>query len=74
MRNPAQNRQVSVRKMARAFRPYRYMSVTKEDRENVRLVRERVKCGKPSCRCARGQRHGPYTFLRYQDWGRGCRP
>lgn len=54
--------------MARALRPYRYVSVAKEDRENARLVRERVKCWKPSCRCARGLRHGPYTFLRYEYW------
>jgi hypothetical protein len=27
-----------------------------------------------SCRCARGLRHGPYTFLRYQYWdgNAGC--
>ena len=31
-------------------------------------MREWVKCGKPTCRCARGLRHGPYTFLRYQYW------
>ena len=31
-------------------------------------MRERVKCGKPSCRCVRGLRHGPYTFLRYHYW------
>jgi hypothetical protein len=34
----------------------------------VTVVRERVRCGKPSCRCARGLRHGPYMFLRYQYW------
>jgi hypothetical protein len=46
------------------------MSVTKEDRENARLVRERVKCGKPSCRCARDAkyRHGPYTSLRFEEF------
>ena len=33
-------------------------------------MHERVRCGKPSCRCARGLRHGPYTFLRYQYWDR----
>ena len=31
-------------------------------------MRERVKCRKPSCRCIRGLRHGPYPFLRYQYW------
>ena len=52
----------------RALRPFRYLRIPPQDRERVHLVRERVKCGKPSCRCARGLRHGPYTFLRYQYW------
>ena len=58
--------------MAQALRPYRYMSVAKEDCENPRLVRERVKCGKPSCRCAGDAkyRHGPYTSLRFEEFDR----
>jgi Family of unknown function (DUF6788) len=52
----------------RALRPFRYLRIPAQDRERVHLVRERVKCGKPSCRCVRGLRHGPYTFLRYQYW------
>ena len=53
---------------ARPLRPFRYLRIPPEDRERVHLVHERVKCGKPCCRCARGLRHGPYTFLRYQYW------
>jgi len=58
--------------MERALRPYRYLTVAKEDREDPRLVRERVKCGKPSCRCAKdvGYRHGPYMYLRYEEYDR----
>jgi hypothetical protein len=52
----------------RALRPFRYLRIPAQDRERVHLVHERVKCGKPSCRCVRGLRHGPYTFLRYQYW------
>ena len=33
-----------------------------------RLVREGIRCGKPGCRCARGSKHGPYWYLRYQCW------
>jgi hypothetical protein len=48
------------------------MSVAEEDRENPRLVREGVKCGKPSCRCAGDakHRHGPYIYLRYEEFDR----
>jgi hypothetical protein len=28
------------------------------------------KCGKPTCRCARGQRHGPYWSRRWREDGR----
>jgi len=31
------------------------------------LVRYRVRCGKPACRCATGDGHGPYWFLRWRD-------
>lgn len=30
-------------------------------------------CGKPSCRCARGEPHGPYYFLSIQSAGRNDR-
>ncbi len=33
------------------------------------LVRHRVRCGKPACRCATGEGHGPYWFLHWRDGG-----
>ena len=58
--------------MARVLRPYHYLTVAEEDRDDPRLVRERVKCGKPSCRCAQDvrHRHGPYLYLRYEEYDR----
>lgn len=34
------------------------------------LRAERVRCGKRSCRCARGTRHGPYLYRRWREDGR----
>ena len=34
------------------------------------LQRESRRCGKPSCRCARGMLHGPYWYLRWREGGR----
>jgi hypothetical protein len=34
------------------------------------LRAEWVRCGKPSCRCVRGERHGPYLFRRWRQNGR----
>jgi hypothetical protein len=31
---------------------------------------EWVRCGKPGCRCARGQRHGPYVRRHWREGGR----
>ena len=31
------------------------------------LVSHRVRCGKPTCRCATGEGHGPYTFLYWRE-------
>ena len=31
---------------------------------------ELVRCGKPSCRCARGDLHGPYLYRRWREGGR----
>lgn len=31
---------------------------------------EWVRCGKPNCRCARGERHGPYLYRRWREGGR----
>jgi hypothetical protein len=51
-------------------RAYRWLAVKPQDRETPQLVRERVKCGKPSGRCTRGVRHGPYWYFRYEEWDR----
>jgi hypothetical protein len=29
-----------------------------------------VRCGRPSCRCANGELHGPYHYLFWRDSGR----
>ena len=34
------------------------------------LVAHRVRCGKPACRCAAGEGHGPYAFLYWRQDGR----
>ena len=31
---------------------------------------EYIRCGKPSCRCARGELHGPYLYRRWREDGR----
>jgi len=33
------------------------------------LVSHRVRCGKPACRCAGGEGHGPYVFLHWREGG-----
>jgi hypothetical protein len=52
------------------MRSYRWLTVSMQDREAPQLVREWVKCGKPSCHCAGGVRHGPYWYFRYEEWDR----
>jgi Family of unknown function (DUF6788) len=49
-------------------RTFRWLTIKPKDREDPELVRELVKCGKPSCRCSRGVRHGPYWYFRYEEW------
>src|ERR687887_19345 len=34
------------------------------------LQAERKACGKPACRCARGELHGPYLYRRWRERGR----
>jgi hypothetical protein len=34
------------------------------------LLAELVACGKPSCRCAAGRRHGPYLYRRWREQGK----
>jgi hypothetical protein len=69
----AENRRNPVPKtMTGELRPFRYLAVQPEDRERIQLVREFVRCGKPRCRCEHGLRHGPYWYLRYQEWDRAA--
>jgi len=39
----------------------------------VHLERRRVRCGKSRCRCAKGDRHGPYLYLRFRESATGRR-
>lgn len=34
------------------------------------LVEQYVTCGKPTCRCARGDKHGPLSYLYWKEQGR----
>ncbi len=34
------------------------------------LVKQYVICGKPGCRCQRGQKHGPLYYLYWKEQGR----
>lgn len=34
------------------------------------LARQWVRCGRPSCRCARGELHGPYWYHFTREGGR----
>ncbi len=34
------------------------------------LVEQYVTCGKPACRCARGDKHGPLSYLYWKEQGR----
>ena len=58
--------------MPRTLRSYRYLRVSEQDRENPHLVRELIRCGKSSCGCAKDERrrHGPYWYLRFEEWDR----
>jgi hypothetical protein len=44
-----------------------------QDRESPRLVRERMRYGKPTCRCAEDstRRHGPNWYLSWEELDRG---
>jgi hypothetical protein len=35
------------------------------------LQRQQRRCGRPGCRCQRGELHGPYTYLAVRIGGRG---
>ena len=47
---------------------YRYLCVSRNDRTSPYLTWKFVKCGKTPCRCNSGTRHGPYPYLRWEDW------
>lgn len=34
------------------------------------VIAQMVRCGKPSCKCARGELHGPYFYRFYRYGGR----
>src|SRR3989442_15736583 len=58
--------------MPRTLRSYRYLRVSEQDRDDPHLVRELVRCGKSSCGCAKDvrRRHGPYWYLRFEEFDR----
>lgn len=40
---------------------------------NGSLEVRRVKCGRANCKCAKGELHGPYTYVRTYDGGQRWR-
>jgi hypothetical protein len=70
---PSENRLLGLPKTRpRTLRPYHYLRVAEQDRDNPHLVRELVRCGKPSCGCVTDvrRRHGPYWYLRFEEFDR----
>ena len=65
-----EDRQKEAERGRRIPRAFRYPTVPSDDRDRACLVRELVVCGKRSCRCARGLKHGPYWYLRYEEYDR----
>ena len=53
-------------------RPYVYGSLEADAREGIPgcVVAQHVRCGKPTCRCARGHLHGPYFAHYWREDGR----
>ncbi len=49
--------------------PYVFASAEVDEREGIpgTVVTSWVRCGKPSCRCAVGQQHGPYHYHRWRE-------
>jgi hypothetical protein len=58
--------------MPRTLRPYHYLRIAEQVRDNPHLVRELVRCGKPACGCATDvrRRHGPSWYLRFDEFDR----
>lgn len=55
--------ELSVRQLrARRRRLARALPAVEELLRGTQLSQSR-RCGKPGCRCARGELHGPYTYL-----------
>jgi hypothetical protein len=67
-----------ARRLEETLRPARPARPSNEKRRSVLKIKplpgtlraELVRCGKPSCRCANGQRHGPYLYHRWRERGR----
>ena len=49
--------------------PYVFASTEADEREGIpgTVVTSWVRCGKPTCRCATGQPHGPYHYHRWRE-------
>lgn len=49
--------------------PYVFASPEVDEREGIpgAMVTSWVRCGKPGCRCAAGQQHGPYHYHRWRE-------
>jgi len=64
--------------MKRAYSHLTRLSFTQQLRNLLRsfpvlagsLVKQYVVCGKPGCRCQRGQKHGPLYYLYWKEQGR----
>ncbi len=52
---------------------YRYLGLQLHRTRWPYIATERVRCGKPDCRCAQRKLHGPYCFLRYRVRDEGTR-
>jgi hypothetical protein len=56
-----------------AKRLFRCPQIARHDLDRLFLAREFVRCGQPRCRCQWDLRHGPYWYLRYDEWDRDAR-
>ena len=46
------------------------VDVPEDDARHYSYRQEYRKCGKPTCKCARGEPHGPYLVAYYRENGR----
>jgi len=63
---PIEQHDATPRAPAKAAKHFRYLDAPRGTIERPHLTRELRRCGKRSCRCWQGFRHGPYVFLRYE--------